>query len=124
MLIFDGDCGFCTTSARWVERRLPGGMEVVPFQGIDDLAALGLTLRNVETAAYWVDGHKLRRGHRAVAAALRHTGPGWWVVGVVIDVPPVRWLAAGVYRLVARYRYRLPGATSACRVDNQPEGNA
>jgi hypothetical protein len=37
-------------------------------------------------------------------------------------LPPVSWLAAGVYSLVAANRMRLPGGTPACAVqtDDQP----
>lgn len=118
MLIFDGDCGFCTSSARWVERRAPDGTDVVPFQRIDDLGRYGLTRRDVETAAYWIDGDGAKRGHRAMAAALRAIGGRWGALGRAIDLPPLRPLAAGAYHLVARFRHRLPGGTPACRVDD------
>ncbi|NDH76279.1 MAG: DUF393 domain-containing protein, partial [Actinobacteria bacterium] len=42
LLIFDGDCGFCTTSAGWIERRLPDDVRVAPWQ-ILDLEQYGLT---------------------------------------------------------------------------------
>ena len=54
-MIFDGDCGFCTTSAGWIERRLPADVRVAPWQ-ILELAEYGLTETDVTTAAYWVDG--------------------------------------------------------------------
>jgi hypothetical protein len=37
-------------------------------------------------------------------------------VGALILLPPISWLAAGVYRLIANNRYRLPGGTPACAV--------
>jgi predicted DCC family thiol-disulfide oxidoreductase YuxK len=49
-------------------------------------------------------------------------GGAWSVLGRVMLIPPFSWLAAGVYRLVARYRYRLPGATDACRVPADTKG--
>ena len=53
MLVYDGDCGFCTRCARWVGTR-SHGVEVVPWQTLD-LAALGLSEQQVRTAAYWLD---------------------------------------------------------------------
>jgi predicted DCC family thiol-disulfide oxidoreductase YuxK len=38
------------------------------------------------------------------------------LLGRVIDLAPVRPLAAWIYGLVARYRYHLPGGTNACRL--------
>jgi predicted DCC family thiol-disulfide oxidoreductase YuxK len=55
-------------------------------------------------------------GARAVAGALRAAGGSWAVLGAVLSVPPVSWVAQGVYRVVAANRYRLPGGTAACRV--------
>lgn len=117
LLVYDGDCGFCTASVAWLRRRLPAGSEltVAPWQDLD-LRAVGLLPTEVLEAAWWVGpGGDRRRGARAAAAALRAAGGAWGVAGRVLDVPPVSWLAAAVYRLVARYRYRLPGATDACR---------
>ena len=113
-LVYDGDCGFCTSSARFVERRSDAA--VVPWQRFD-LPAVGLTAEQTSAAVYWLPsaGAPLR-GARAVAAALRECGPTYRVIGLLIDLPLVRPLAAAVYAVVARYRHRLPGGTPACRI--------
>jgi predicted DCC family thiol-disulfide oxidoreductase YuxK len=41
---------------------------------------------------------------------------GYRLLGRLIDLAPVRPVAAWVYGLVARYRYHLPGGTNACRL--------
>jgi predicted DCC family thiol-disulfide oxidoreductase YuxK len=117
MLIFDGDCSFCTSAVQWLQPRLPDDVEVVPRQFVD-LDALGLTEHDVTTAAYWVDawGHP-HRGHRAAAKALLAAGGGWAVLGVLGLFPPTSWVAAGLYRLIADNRHRLPGGTPACKID-------
>jgi predicted DCC family thiol-disulfide oxidoreductase YuxK len=119
ILIFDGDCGFCTTSARWAQRRFRHGERAEAWQLIGDgvLERFGLSEKDVREAAWWVDDGDVReRGHRAVGRALV-AGGGWrWAAGRLVLTPPVSWLAAGVYRLVVRWRYRLPGGTPACRV--------
>ena len=38
------------------------------------------------------------------------------LAGWLLLLPPVSWFGAVGYKLVARYRYRLPGATAACAV--------
>lgn len=123
MLIFDGDCGFCTSSAKWAARGWRGDQRAVPWQRLDgdQLADLGLTPEDCRRAAWWVDDRgQLLRGHRAVAKALE-AGGGWRrPAGVAIGWPPLSWIAAGVYRLVSKYRHRLPGGTPACRVDPDP----
>lgn len=113
-IVYDGDCGFCTSCAQWLEAR--SDADVAPWQRLD-LDALGLSGDDVATAAWWVgeDGER-RRGERAIAQALRTCGPGWSALGSVIDAPPVRPFAAVGYQLVARFRHRLPGGTPACRL--------
>lgn len=115
LLIFDGDCGFCTTSARAGQRWL-GLDHVEPWQFLD-LEALGVTQAQCEEAVQWVgaDG-SVASAHEAAIAALRHAGGAWSVLGRVMAIPGVRWLAGVVYRAVARNRHRLPGGTPACRL--------
>jgi predicted DCC family thiol-disulfide oxidoreductase YuxK len=116
VLIYDGDCGFCTTSAAWIETRVRSGVAVEPWQRLD-LDQLGLSEAEVTSAAYWIEstGRRLR-GHRAVGRALEEAGPPYSIAGWLIGHRPLSWAAWAVYALVARYRYRLPGSTEACRL--------
>jgi predicted DCC family thiol-disulfide oxidoreductase YuxK len=122
LLVFDGDCGFCTRSARWIEVRLPDDVDVVPWQSIDDLGSLGLTARGVTEEAWWVDRRGAAGGHRAVGRALQAAGRWWRPLGWVVRNPPGSWLAGPAYRLLATNRHRLPGSTEACRIDAGPPG--
>ena len=119
-LIFDGDCAFCTTTADWIAARLGDAASVEPWQHLD-LDAVGLSEHDVTTAAWWIDawGHP-HRGADAIARSLIASGRPWSIVDWPMRIPPVSWVAAGVYALVARYRHRLPGGTPACRLDPPP----
>lgn len=121
LLIFDGDCGFCTSAANWAARRFRHGERIEPWQrlGADELVKLGLSLHQVQKAAWWVGaGGAAERGHRAVGRALQ-AGGGWRAVaGTIVLLPPMSWLATAVYALTVRWRYRLPGGTPACRLDS------
>jgi predicted DCC family thiol-disulfide oxidoreductase YuxK len=125
LLIFDGDCGFCTTSANWAKRRFRHGERAEPWQLLGDqaLESFGLTLADVQQAAWWVDAEgNCERGHRAAGRVLQ-AGGGWpAIVGWLALTPPTSWLAAGIYRLVVRWRYRLPGGTPACQVAGKSPG--
>ncbi|HXS46051.1 MAG TPA: DUF393 domain-containing protein [Solirubrobacterales bacterium] len=115
MLVYDGDCGFCTSCVRALERIGPDA-EIVAWQ-LTDLAELGLSEERAASAVQLVqtDG-AVRSGHEAIAAALNTAGRIWRVVGHTILLPGVSWMAAKAYRLVADNRYRLPGGTPACAV--------
>jgi predicted DCC family thiol-disulfide oxidoreductase YuxK len=127
ILVFDGDCGFCTSSARflvrWVVRRRTGPAlpefepSVEPWQRLY-LAELGLTPDQCRAAVQWVgkDG-QVASGHEAIAAVLRAGRPGWRPVGALLVTPGFSRLAGHLYSWIARHRYALPGGTPACRVE-------
>jgi predicted DCC family thiol-disulfide oxidoreductase YuxK len=115
MLVFDGDCGFCTRSAHWLAAHTADPLQVVPYQALD-LATLSLSEHDVTHYAWWLDGGRRARGHRAIARALLTCRAPWSLIGRLILLPPLSWLGAPMYRLIARYRGRLPGATTACRL--------
>jgi predicted DCC family thiol-disulfide oxidoreductase YuxK len=119
ILIFDGDCGFCTTSARWIESRWPADRAAArASQSLSDaeLAQWNLTRDDVSSQVWWVSDTQRLGANRAVSAALR-TGRGPWpVVGTLMDLAPVALLARPAYFFVARHRHLLPGASESCRI--------
>ncbi len=118
VLLFDGDCAFCTRCARALARIGPDA-EIVAWQ-FTDLAELGMTPEQAAEAVQLVqiDG-TVRSGHEAIAAVLNTAGRIWKIVGSAIMLPGISWMAAKVYRLVADNRYRLPGGTPACAVTDE-----
>jgi predicted DCC family thiol-disulfide oxidoreductase YuxK len=114
VLLYDGDCGFCTWCAGLLEKIGPDA-EIVAWQ-LTDLGELGVTEAQAAEAVQWVrvDG-AVRSGHEAIAATLNRAGRVWKAIGRMILLPGISWLAAKAYRLVADNRYRLPGSTPACR---------
>lgn len=116
VLLYDGDCAFCTRCAGLLERIGPAA-EIVPWQ-FADLAELGVTEAQATEAVQLVgvDG-AVRSGHEAIAVVLGAAGWFWRFVGRALVLPGISWIAAKVYRLVADNRYRLPGGTPACAVD-------
>jgi len=123
VLVFDGDCGFCTSSARflvrWVVRGRSASMEpsIEPWQRLD-LAELGLTPDQCRAAVQWVgaDGD-VASGHEAIAEVLRAGQPVWRPIGALLGAPGFGWLAGRIYAWVSGHRYALPGGTPACRND-------
>jgi predicted DCC family thiol-disulfide oxidoreductase YuxK len=120
VLIYDGECGFCATSAKWAARGFRQGETAQAWQLLNNefLEEHGLSRDEVEQAAWWVDDTGRReRGHRAVGRALQARSGCSRILGWLVVAPPSSWLAAGIYRWVVRWRYRLPGGTPECKVD-------
>ncbi|MFC4020746.1 thiol-disulfide oxidoreductase DCC family protein [Micromonospora sp. GCM10011542] len=117
--VYDGDCAFCTKCAQFIERRIPTGARVLPWQ-FADLDALGLTAAECEEAVQWVgaDGSRAA-GPDAIAKLLRDSGPLWRMAGAGLQFPPARAAAWPAYRWVARNRHRLPGGTAACALPQE-----
>jgi NADH dehydrogenase len=125
-LLFDGDCGFCTTAATAAAKGFQHGERAVPWRdaGDDFLAAHELSNQQVRDAAWWVDDTGRReRGHRAVGYALVAAGGFKARCGVMMLTPPLSWIAALAYRVVVRWRYKLPGGTPACHVARSNSSN-
>lgn len=118
VLVYDGDCAFCTSSVRALKRIGPEA-EIVAWQQTD-LDALGLTEETASAAVQWikVDG-TIRSGHEAIAAALAGAGGIWPLAGRALLSPGIAPIAAGAYRLIAANRHRLPGGTPACAIGPQ-----
>jgi predicted DCC family thiol-disulfide oxidoreductase YuxK len=111
LLLYDGDCAFCTAWARWVAAKADGSVRTAAWQtlGRDELAAFGLTADQAASAAWWIDEEGRRsRGHLAIARALAAGHGATAMVGRLLLVPPFRWAGAAAYPLVARWRNRLP----------------
>ncbi|MFD5098540.1 thiol-disulfide oxidoreductase DCC family protein [Streptomyces albidochromogenes] len=122
VLVYDGDCAFCTTSANLAERWVRPRCAMTPWQ-FADLGALGVTRRRAEYEALWVTPTgAVHGGAQAVARLLLSAGRGWAVLGALLTLPPLSWAAHAVYRLVANNRGRLPGGSPACALppDRRP----
>ncbi|HET7900183.1 MAG TPA: DCC1-like thiol-disulfide oxidoreductase family protein [Candidatus Nanopelagicales bacterium] len=126
VLVFDGDCGFCTTSVTWLAARFPGAFATVPYQRTD-LDALGLTERECDEKVQWIGDvtspvTTRSSGAAAVGALLRVGGRRRRGVvgtlsrglGVLAVSRPTSWAAEAIYTVIAANRQRLPGGTPAC----------
>lgn len=115
-LVYDGDCGFCSTAVRWLEHHLPAMPATEPSQWAD-LHALGLSAQEAQERVWLVVNGRRHGGHHAVSVLLRRQPhAGWRLLGWLLAFPPFSPFAAAGYALVARYRHRLPGGTPTCRM--------
>ena len=113
LLIFDGDCAFCTSSVRFIERRIRRHPRIQPWQR-SDLAGLGLTQEQCESAVQLIENGRVTSAHVAVARLLIYGKRGWAVLGYLLLAPGIKQIAGVVYRWVAKNRDRMPGGTAEC----------
>jgi predicted DCC family thiol-disulfide oxidoreductase YuxK len=134
VLIYDGECRLCLTAKEGLERvgrtrsdqrtgEVPD-VRFIPYQSEEAAARLGPAYRpGRPDVAFFVDRDgTIRRGLDAFLPLLPGL-PGGRILLSMMRLPLLRPLGNLLYRLVARYRYRLfgqvpceiPGAR-ACRV--------
>jgi len=118
VLIFDGDCKFCSSSARVFVRMTKNRIPTAPYQR-SDLRALGLTLQDCEQAVQYVSDQGIESGHLAISQGLIDSKTIWSLAGYILKWPVITSIAFVVYHWVAKNRHRLPGGTPACSIDGR-----
>ena len=119
VLIFDGDCGFCTSTSIFIAARSSVSIEAHPWQFID-VGRYGLTKEQTAAKVYFVVDGKAFAGHEAFAQILiAQRSVLLNAVGFALMHPPISWLARPGYFLLAKYRHRMPGGTPACKIDTK-----
>jgi predicted DCC family thiol-disulfide oxidoreductase YuxK len=114
VLIFDGDCGFCTTTANYIKAKTSTPIEISPWQWTE-LTEFGLTEAEASAKVQMASGGKTYAGHAAIAKILRLQKQWWFkVLGALMVTPPFSWGARLVYFYVAKCRHKMPGGTPAC----------
>ena len=120
VILYDGHCRLCRAGARQLEQLLGHqGTELRSFRDEGVLAAFpGLSYARCEKAMQLVqaDG-QVFEGAEALVQALGRRPLGKLLLAYY--VPGLRHLADGLYRLVARYRFRIAGRAcpdGACAV--------
>jgi predicted DCC family thiol-disulfide oxidoreductase YuxK len=116
VLIFDGDCGFCTTTANWIEKRSLTPVEIQPYQWAK-LADYGLTEKEAADKVQLVFDGKIFAGHHCMAKLLLiQPNALLKFLGALMVTPGIDPISAKVYAWIAANRHKLPGGTPACKM--------
>ena len=123
MLLFDGDCAFCSSCARWIQEHIPTPVALEPWQWVD-LAPLRVEVDEVDAAVVLVDVNLAHTaGPDAFARLLRSSTSGTWrAAGRLLGLRPVLAIAWPAYRWLARNRHRMPGGTAQCSLPQAERG--
>ena len=120
VLLFDGDCAFCSTSARLLQRWVRPDCLVLPYQHVD-LVMWHVTADRAAAEVRFVqrDGDTvlISGGAQAIAEALLTGRQPWRLLGAALLAPGLASVADLGYRWIAANRYRLPGGTPECALD-------
>lgn len=115
LVVFDGDCVFCSRSMRVVARMdRRGHIRMTPAQGTIGQALYrhaGLATDRFDTYLVLAEGRMFQRSDALVAMAGQLPYP-WRMLRLLAIVP--RRLRDAAYGLLARHRYRLFGRREAC----------
>jgi predicted DCC family thiol-disulfide oxidoreductase YuxK len=114
-VIYDGDCAFCSTAARFAQRRIAKNLSYQPYQ-FADLTALHLTQLQCQQALQFVKNNKLSSGHNAVIGILISGNLFFKLLGLILKLPLVNQLAKLGYHWIAKNRSKLPGGTPTCNL--------
>jgi len=122
LVIYDGNCGLCNRSVRWLLRRDrkdhlrfapssdPAVADLLASHGISVIPDTILVIRNVNTAI-----EELLVRSNAILACLRVLPQPWPMLAAIARLMPRPLREAG-YRLVARYRYKIWGRYESCPI--------
>jgi predicted DCC family thiol-disulfide oxidoreductase YuxK len=122
IVLYDGVCGFCNGSVRWlIERDSDARLRYAPLQG-ETAAALRARHPEIPTELDTIvfveggpSGERVWLRSAAVFRVLRELPPPWrWVARLRWLLPQSVWDVA--YRAFARRRYRWFGRLEACPI--------
>lgn len=121
ILIYDGDCAFCSSTIRTLQRIMKKKSPMVPFQHVDT-SRFGLTKQQCSQEIKFVDASgRVHGGEGAFRNLFIHAEGLWAFLGRLMNLPGVRTISGTLYRWVARNRYRLPGGTPTCALPRKVE---
>ena len=123
MLVYDGSCGFCSLSVRFIlrhERR-----HDLSFVTRNSELGMGLRrahgLESVESML-WIEGGQVFAESDAVIKAAGYLG-GWWRRLAVIGSFCPSFILNGAYKFIAENRRRLSSKAAVCPVPSPEHRN-
>jgi predicted DCC family thiol-disulfide oxidoreductase YuxK len=136
ILFFDGECGLCARSVRWVLRHdRARRFRFAPLQGSTFAAIQGRTIAALRgstiaplqggapselSSMVVIDERGTHRESGAVRAVCRQLGGVWGALAVCSSIVP-RPIGDRMYRFVARRRHRWFGGAETCAIASAEE---
>lgn len=124
LLIFDGDCGICTSSAEFMKQRTNNNvLSVKPYQ-ILELSKIHKDLNSDKTSKsvyyYQESTSRVFSKSKAIFMALKKMNGIYKAMGYLLDNPFVVFISNPIYSLIAKYRTKISKifGLNACKISN------
>lgn len=118
LVIYDGDCAFCSTCVRLARRLMKEAPDMQPHQMLN-LEEFGTSTEECDKVLHFISANgRVYVAHEAVRQIFFAAGGMWRVIGLVMRIPGIYFLMRVGYRLVANNRHKLPGGTPTCKFDS------
>jgi predicted DCC family thiol-disulfide oxidoreductase YuxK len=125
VLLYDGTCGLCAASVRFVLDHDAGGE--LRFATLDSAFGHAVRARHPELddvdSVVWVErgdrGERVLTRSTAAIRVARYLG-GWWRLAAFAWIVP-RPIRDAIYRLIAKHRHRLTQSGPECLVPSAAE---
>ena len=123
ILVYDGSCGFCSRSVRFLLRH----EQRHDLSFVTRNSELGKRLRRTHglesvESMLWIEGDLAFAESAAVMKAAGYLG-GWWRRLAVLGSFCPSFILNGVYRFIAKNRRRILSKSDACPVPNPEQRN-
>ena len=116
LVLYDGVCGLCHHTVKWMIKRDQGRIWYAPLQGetAARLRAAGVAIPDDLSSVVLVDGGRIHKRSKAFLYGARYlTRPWRWAAAF-------RWLPAflldWLYWIIAKIRYRVWGKRDSCQL--------
>ncbi|WP_394842941.1 DCC1-like thiol-disulfide oxidoreductase family protein [Pendulispora brunnea] len=122
IILFDGVCGFCDALVQWLVRvDRARALRYAPIQGetAARLRAMHPEIPAGVDTVIFVDEGTVHLRSRGILASMGYLPRPWRWARFLRWIP--RAFSDAVYRLVARFRYRIFGKLEVCRVPSPEE---
>lgn len=124
LLIFDGDCGICTYTAEFIEKRVDNNsLDIKPYQVLalkkihNDL---GEDMTSKSVYFYQNSNKQIYSKSKAVFLALKKMNGLYKIMGYLLDNPLFVFIFNPIYNIVARNRTKISKmfGLNACNISN------
>jgi len=124
LLIFDGDCGICTSTAEFIKKRADESfITVKPYQVLN-LSEIHNELNAEKTSKsvyfYEVNTSRIYSKSKAVFMVFKRMNGIYKVMGYLLDNPLLVFISNPIYNLIAKNRTKISEffGLNACKIES------